>query len=209
MYIFNFIQTKIKNQIICYDDIKIDQNEFDELRIKSYNKEILEKNLNIAFKEINNLIKSKKLPNYDGYFCYLLQIYDDCNIKINLNNIKQLIEIITYIEKIGKPSHSYVWLLKYLVYHKYNDVDFWEKIYITTNKTCQYICKLGLSNCSKSLLTDEEIINLLSENNSKCVLHDLKSLNISDEKRIVNLLDKIKQENGDLYQKIKNEHENE
>jgi hypothetical protein len=37
----------------------------------------------------------------------------------------------------------------------------------------------------------------------------LKSLNITDEKYIITLLDKIKQEHGELYQKIKNDHENE
>ena len=210
MYIFDFIKQKIQsNIIICFDDIDIDQNQIDDLKFKSYNRQLLEKNLNVVFKEINSLVKLKKLPNYDSYFCYLLYIYDECDIKININNITEFIQNVSQIESVGIVSYSYTWLLKYLVYHKYNDIDFWEKIYITTHKVCKYICKLGISNCNKSFLTDEEIIKLLQENNSKCVLHDLKSLNITDEKYIITLLDKIKQEHGELYQKIKNDHENE
>lgn len=209
MYILGFIHQKAKKSIICYDDLNVSKFELDEIKIKSYNKQLLEKNLNIAFKEINEIIKTKNLPNYDTYLSYLIFIYDECDVKINLNLVKDFIELVNYIEKIGICSYTYVWLLKYLVYHKYSNIDFWEKIYLTTNKVCQYICKLGIANCDKSFLTDEVIIKLLWENNSKCVLHDLKTLNVTDETHIVNLLDKIKQENGDLYQKIKNDHQDE
>jgi len=214
MNILNLLHSKTKYKILSNDDIDFSESELDKIKSFYLLSSKIEINLNKTLKEIIKNIKI--IPNYDSYICHLIRLYEEFEVNCNPNLIKEFIEIVSPIERIGITSFSYIWAIKYLVidipnqnknnlveFDHCTDANFWQKLSGIVNVKLKYLCQFALMKHAKISISFEQLKRILQENNSNIVLHDLKSLNVADDLFINNLLESIKLEDGDLWAKIK------
>lgn len=200
MYILDLVREKSQGFILSYEDIQFSENELNNLKIISYNKKNLETNLNIAFKELNNLLLHT--PNYDTYVIHLIRLAEELETSFNLNQIKKFVLITTPLERFGSCSYSYIWAIRYLIFNKFYESNFWEQIYLTTNERCKYLAKLAIASQKDKTLNELFLRELVADHDSKKILIDIKALNLADDNFVLAFLDNIKKDNLDLYQKI-------